>query len=121
MQNTRVYIPPQAANTSTTTTLIDPTVTAVTGPTGWTCTQPYLLIRHIRAVNTSTTTPYTVTCFYGTANTLAAIWSAASVAASSYIDWVGEIKLTGGSTKLYGGASNAAIYFNFDDAEAGLS
>lgn len=120
MQNKRIYIPPVAANTTTTTVIIDPTITAVTGPTGWTATQPYLLIRHIRAVNTSTSTQYTVTMFYGTANTLAAIWSAAPVAASSYIDWVGEIRLDGGVTKLYGGASNAAIYWNFDDAEAGF-
>ncbi len=34
MQNRRIYLPPQAANTSTTTVLIDPTITSTTGSTG---------------------------------------------------------------------------------------
>jgi hypothetical protein len=124
VQNTRLQIPAVVANVTLTTLLLNPFITALTGPTGFVATQPYILVRHIRAVNTSTTTQYTVTCFYGTANTLAAIWSAAPVAASSYIDWYGELKLTGTSTSagflLWGGASNAAIYFNFDDAEIGF-
>jgi len=125
MQNARITILPQAANTSTTTLLLDPFITALTGPTGFTFNQLYVLLRHIRAVNTSNSTQYTVTMFYGNANSLAAIWSAAPVAASSYLDWYGELKLTGTSASagfglLWGGASNAAIYFNFDDAEVGM-
>ena len=117
MQNRRIYIPPQAANVTTTTVLIDPTITSTAGSTGLgTIPQPYVLIRHIRVVNTSAT-PYTVTMFYGTANTLAAIWSAAQVVGNGWLDWTGELRLDGSATKLYGGASNAAIWFNFDDAE----
>ena len=121
MQNRRIYLPPQAANTTTTTVLIDPTITSTAGSTGLgTIPQVYILLRHIRAVNTSAT-PYTVTMFYGTANTLAAIWSAAQVAGNSYLDWYGELRIDGGATKLYGGASNAAVYYNFDDAEIGVA
>ena len=105
MQNRRLYIPPQAANTTTTTVLIDPTITSTAGSTGLgTIPQVYVLLRHIRAVNTSAT-PYTVTMFYGTANTLAAIWSAASVPGNGFLDWYGELRIDGGATKLYGGAS----------------
>jgi len=120
MQNKRLFIPPVVANVTTTTVLIDTTITAVTGPTGFTATQPYILLHHIRAVNTSNSTPYTVTMFYGTANTQVFAWSAVAVPASSYVDWFGEIRIDGGLTKLYGGASNAAIWFNFDDAEIGF-
>lgn len=120
MQNKRLFIPPVAANVTTTTLLIGGGMTTITGPTGFTATQYYILIRHIRAVNTSASTGYTVTMFYGTASTLAAIWSATPVAAASYLDWYGEIRLDGGVTSLWGGASNAAVFYNFDDAEIGF-
>jgi hypothetical protein len=120
-QNKRLFIPPQVANVTTTTLLIGGAMTTISGPTGFTATQWYILLRHIRAVNTSAT-QYTVTMFYGSVNTLAAIWSATPVAGNSYIDWFGELRIdgTGSTINLWGGASNAAIYFNFDDAEIGF-
>ena len=121
MQNKRLFIPPVAANVTTTTLLIGGAMTTITGPTGFTATQYYILIRHIRAVNTVTGAA-TVTMFYGSSNTLAAIWATTPVAGFSYLDWYGEIRIegTGSTVNLWGGASAATVFFNFDDAEIGF-
>ena len=49
--NKIINIPPVALTTTLTTNILNPNITSVAGPVGFTMTQPYLLLRHIRIVN----------------------------------------------------------------------
>ena len=42
---------PVAMSSTLTTNILNPNVTSVAGPVGFTMTQPYLILRHIRIVN----------------------------------------------------------------------
>ena len=120
MQNRRLFITPVVATTTLTTVLVDPTITSTAGSTGLgTIPQPYVLIRHVRVINTAGAGS-TVTMAYGATSGLFFAWNAMPVAANSYIDWFGEIRLDGGVTKLYGGCSAITNWFNFDDCEIGF-
>jgi len=121
MQNRRLFITPVVATATLTTVLVDPTITSTAGSTGLgTIPQPYVLIRHIRVVNVAASGS-TVTMAYGATNALFFAWNVSPVAANSYLDWFGEIRLDGGATKLYGGCSAITNWFNFDDAEIGFA
>jgi hypothetical protein len=120
MQNRRLFIAPIVATVTLTTTLLDPTITSTAGSAGLgTIPQPYVLIRHVRIINTAGSSS-AVTMAYGATSGLFFAWNAAVVAANLYLDWYGEIRLDGGVTKLYGGASAITNWFNFDDAEIGF-
>jgi hypothetical protein len=53
MQNKKINFGPVELTTTLTTNILNPAVTALTGPVGITLTQPYILIDHIRIVNKS--------------------------------------------------------------------
>ena len=42
---------PVALTTTLTTNILNPNVTSLAGPVGFTMTQPYIILRHIRIVN----------------------------------------------------------------------
>lgn len=46
-------IPPISLTTTTTTNLLNCNITSLAGPVGFTMTQPYIIIRHIRLINRS--------------------------------------------------------------------
>jgi hypothetical protein len=130
MQNKRINIPPIALTGTLATTLINSFITTLTGcaPAGL-MTQPYILIRHIRIVNT-TAGALAVSLFHGAAAAAAAgtefAFSAVSVPAFSYVDWYGELRLDGGNgtttaTCLCGGSTTTGLSMIVDNAEIGLS
>ena|ERR1019366_2794293 len=120
MQNRRLYISPVVATITLTTVLVDPTITSTAGSSGLgTIPQPYVLIRHVRLINTAAAQS-TVTMAYGGSSGSFFAWNASPVAANGFLDWFGEIRLDGGVTKLYGGASAITNWFNYDDCEIGF-
>jgi len=126
MQNKRLSIPPIALTTTNATTLLEPGTTAESGNTGYTATKAYILVRHMRAVNT-TSGALTLSLYKGAAASAVAgtefAWNATSVPANSYLDWVGELRLDGTTTAsaICGGASATGMTLNIDNAEIGFA
>jgi hypothetical protein len=50
-QNKKFNFGPVAMSATLTTNILNPAVTSLVGPVGFTMTQPYLIINHIRIVN----------------------------------------------------------------------
>ena len=113
---------PVALSNTITTNILNPAVTSLAGPIGFTMTQPYLIIKHIRVVNK---TAGAVTCSFwlgatgGNAAGSEVIGIALSVAANSYIDWYGLLRLDAADF-LVGGASAATSLSIEGEGEIGL-
>jgi hypothetical protein len=105
--NKIVNIPPVALTTVLTTNILNPAVTSLAGPVGFTMTQPYLLLRHIRILN-KTASAATFSLWKGaTGGNVAGteiIGTGLSVAANSYYDWYGAMRVD--STDFIVGGSN---------------
>src|SRR5258706_12812312 len=95
MQNRPLRFGPVALSNTLTTNILNCNVTSLAGPVGFTLTQPYLLITHMRAVN-KTGSPVTVSLWIGATGGNAAgtgvAWQATSIPAKSYIDWYGRLR-----------------------------
>ena len=102
--------------------LVNPNVTSIAGPVGFTMTQPYVLIRHIRILNT-TASAITTSLFVGaTAGSAAGteiFGSAISVPANSFLDWYGLLRLDAADF-LTSTASGAGLTFDAE-GEVGIS
>jgi hypothetical protein len=125
MQNKRLFIPPIALTGTLATTLVEAGTTAESGNTGYVAAKAYILIRHMRVINT-TAGPLAVSLFVGAAAAALAgtefHWSAAVVAANSYLDWYGELKLDATTPKaLTGGSTTTGLTLNCDNAEIGFA
>ena len=87
---------PVALTATLTTNILNPTITSLAGVVGFTMTQPYLLLKHIRIVNK---TAGAITCSFWLGATGAnvagteVIGQALSVAANSFVDWYGLLRL----------------------------
>ena len=83
---------PVALTTLLTTNVLNPNITSVAGPVGFTMNQPYIILRHIRVVN-KTVSAATVSLWLGaTGGNVAGtevIWQATSCPANSFLDWYG--------------------------------
>src|SRR5207248_7682823 len=94
--NKTIRFGPVALSNTLTTNILNPNVTSLAGPVGFTMTQPYLVIRHIRIVN-KTGSAATVSLWLGATGANAAgtevIAQATSVAANSALDWYGSLRL----------------------------
>ena len=105
--NKIINIPPVALTTTLTTNILNCNITSVAGPVGFTMTQPYLLLRHIRIVN-KTAGAATFSLWKGATGANAAgteiIGTALSVAANSSYDWYGMMRCD--STDFIVGGSN---------------
>ena len=78
------------------TTILNCAVSAMTGPTGITLGQPYLIIRHIRIVNktaSATTFSLYIGAGGGSAGGTEFMGTALSVPANSAYDWYGLLRL----------------------------
>src|SRR5258706_12291339 len=88
MQNRPLRFGPVALSNTLTTNILNCNVTSLAGPVGFTLTQPYLLITHMRAVN-KTGSPVTVSLWIGATGGKAAgtevAWPAPPIPAKSYI------------------------------------
>jgi hypothetical protein len=121
--NKRLNIEPVALTTSA-ANLLNPAITSLSGPIGYTQTQPYLLIRHIRAVNKSGSAATVSTYKGATAGSAAGTeyaFNAVSIPANSYVDWYGEMRLDSGDFFTGLASAATAITLNFDNAEIGIA
>ena len=113
---------PVAMSATLTTNIINPTVTSLSGPVGFTMTQPYLIIRHIRIVN-KTAGAVTFSLWLGATGGNAAgtevVGIGLSVAANSSYDWYGLMRLDVADF-LVGGASAATSLSIQGEGEIGL-
>jgi hypothetical protein len=121
-QNKKLNIQPVALTTSA-ADYLNSTITTLTGGVGWVATQPYILLRHVRAINTGAV-PATVSVFKGASGGSAAgteyMWSAKVIPANDSVEWYGEMRLDSADF-LSGLASAANVTLNFDSAEVGFS
>jgi len=114
---------PVAMSATLTTNILNPNVTSLAGPVGFTLTQPYLIIRHIRIVN-KTAGAVTFSLYLGatggnTAGT-EVVGTALSVPANSAFDWYGQMRLDAADF-LVGGASAATSLTIQGEGEVGVS
>jgi hypothetical protein len=122
--NKKINIPSVALTTALTTNILNPAVTSMGGPVGVTIAQPYLLIRHIRVSN-KTGSAATFSLWKGATGANAAgtefMGTAQSVAANSYVDWFGELRLDAADFLVGGAGTTTALTISFDNAEVGIA
>ena len=111
-----------ALTTTLTTNIVNCTVTSLAGPIGFTMTQPYLILRHIRIVN-KTGTAATFSFWLGLtgANTAGTevIGQGLSVPANSAYDWPGLLRLDAADFLVGGSGTATALSFE-GEGEIGL-
>lgn len=115
MQARKLNIPPIAVPAAI-GNLLNCGITSLAGPVGMTVTQPYLLLTHIRATNT-TGAAITLKCFKGATGAQAAgtEWgfNNVSIPANSYLDWYGSARFDSPDF-LTGVGSGAGITLNVE-------
>lgn len=120
--NKLIRFGPVALTTTLTTNIVNPNITSLAGPVGYTQTQPYLIIRHVRISN-KTASAATFTLYIGAtgANTAGTefIGTALSVAANSAFDWYGAVRLDAADF-LVGGSGTATALTLEAEGEIGL-
>ena len=113
---------PVALTTTLTTNIIAPAASGGSA-VGYTATATYILIRHIRIVN-KTTSAATFSLWKGAtgANTAGTevVGNALSVAANSAFDWYGQMRLEGSGGFLVGGAGTTTALTFTAEGELGL-
>lgn len=122
MQNKPVRFGPIALTTAI-ANLINTAITSLAGPVGYTQTQPYVLITHIRLVN-KTGGAVTVSLYVGATGASAAgtefLGTALSIAANTPYDWFGRLRLD--STDFLTGLASANTSITMEaEGEIGLS
>jgi len=114
---------PVALTTTLTTNILNPNVTSLAGPVGFTMTQPYILLRHIRIVN-KTASVVTFSLWIGTTGANAAgtefMGQATSVAPNFYVEWYGLLRLDAADF-LVGGSGTATALSIEGEGEIGVS
>lgn len=120
-ENKKIRFGPVALTTTLTTNIVNCTVTSLAGPTGFTMTQPYVLINHIHIVS-KTTANATVSMWIGATGANAAgteFLNGLTVAPNSVYDWYGELRLDAADYLV--GGSNTATALTFEaEGEIGL-
>lgn len=113
---------PVALSATLTTNIISPAA-AGAGATGYTATATYIILRHIRIVN-KTAGAVTFSLYKGATGANAAgtefMGLGTSVAANSYVDWYGALRLEGTNGFLVGGASAGTSLTLNAEGEVGL-
>lgn len=114
-----VFVPAAAGN------ILNCNITSLAGPVGFAATQPYLIIKHIRAMNIDIAAPHTVRLFKGlTAGSVAGTefaWGGgAQIAAMQWLDWFGQTRFD--AADFLSGIADVAskIVLNID-AEIGFA
>ena len=103
--------------------LLNPNVTAVTGPVGFTMTQPYLIIKHVRITNNDSAS-HTVSFWKGATGAHAGgtevFFANYALAAGAYQDWYGQMRVD--SADFITGSADASqkVTITFD-CEIGVS
>jgi len=114
---------PVALTTTLTTNILNPAVTSVAGTVGFTMTQPYVILRHIRIVN-KTASPATFSLWKGATGANSAgtevVGQGTTVAANSYFDWYGIMRFDAADF-LVGGSGTATALSIQGEGEIGVS
>jgi hypothetical protein len=114
---------PVALSSTLTTNILNPNITSVAGPVGFTMTQPYIILRHIRIVN-KTSSAATFSLYLGATGANAAgtevVGTGLSVAANSAYDWYGYLRIDAADF-LVGGAGTATALTLTGEGEIGVS
>lgn len=114
---------PVALTTTLTTNILNPNVTSLAGPVGFTLSQPYIVLRHIRIVN-KTTSAATFSLWLGATGGNSAgtevIGIGLSVPANSAYDWYGLMRIDAADF-LVGGSGTATALSIQGEGEIGLS
>jgi hypothetical protein len=121
--NKIVRFGPVAMILTTPTNIINTAITSLAGPVGYTQTQPYAIVRHIRLVN-KTAGAVTFSMFVGATGGSAAgtefMGLGNSIAANSYLDWYGQLRLDSGD--FLTGFANTATALTFQaEGEIGIA
>lgn len=124
MANNRVWgFGPVAMSSTLTTNIMNGNITSLAGPVGFTATQPYIVLRHIRIVN-KTSGAVTFSLWKGATGANAAgteiVGIGLSVAANSSYDWYGMMRFDSADF-LVGGASAATSLSIQGAGEIGFS
>jgi hypothetical protein len=113
---------PVAMSATLTTNILNCDVTSLSGPVGFTMTQPYMIIRHIRVVN-KTAGAVSFSLWLGATGGNSAgtevVGTALSVAANSAYDWYGQMRMDVADF-LVGGASAGTSLTISGEGEIGL-
>lgn len=123
MQNRALRVGPVAMSATLSTTILNTAIGSLSGPTGYTQTQPYAILTHIRIVN-KTAGPVSASLYIGASGASAAgtefAFNAYSVPANSYVDWYGRVRLE--STDYLTGGASAGTSLTFEaEGEIGLT
>lgn len=123
MQNRPLRVGPVAMSVTLTTNILNTGITSLSGPIGYTQTQPYALLTHIRLVN-KTATSATASLWLGAtgANTAGTefAFNAYPIPGNSYVDWYGRLRME--STDFLVGGSGTATAITFQaEGEIGLT
>lgn len=114
---------PVALTTTLTTNILNPNITSVAGPVGFTMTQPYIVLKHVRVVN-KTAGAVTFSLWKGaTAGNVAGtevIGQGTSIPANSYVDWYGIMRFDAADF-LVGGSNTATALSIMGEGEIGVS
>lgn len=114
---------PVALTTTMTTNILNPNITSLAGPVGFTATQPYIILRHIRIVN-KTGSAATFSLWKGATGANAAgtevVGQGYSVAANSAFDWYGIMRFDAADF-LVGGAGTTTALSIQGEGEIGMS
>jgi hypothetical protein len=113
---------PVALTTTLTTNIIAPAAAGASA-VGYTATATYIVLRHIRIVN-KTASPATFSLYKGATGANAAgtefMGLGSSVAANSFVEWFGALRLEGTNGFLVGGASALTTLTLNAEGELGL-
>ncbi len=113
---------PVALTNTLTTNILNCNVTSLSGPVGFTMTQPYMVIKHIRVVNK---TAGAITCSFwlgatgGNVAGTEVIGTGLSVAANSFVDWFGLLRLDAADFLVGGASANTSLTIQ-GEGEIGL-
>lgn len=122
-QNKIINIEPIALTATLTTNILNFAITSLSGPVGFTMTQPYVVLKHIRILN-KTSGAVTFSLYKGATGANAAgsevVGIGQSVAANSAYDWYGIMRFDSGDF-LVGGASAATSLTLQAEGEIGIS
>lgn len=122
MQNKPVRFGPVALTTSI-ANIVNPTITSLAGPIGYTQTQPYVLITHIRLVNKTGGT-VTVSFYIGASGGSAAgtefLGTALAIPANTPYDCYGRLRLDAADFLTGLASANTSITFEAE-GEIGLA
>lgn len=123
MQNRPLRVGPVALTATLGTNILNTSLSALAGPTGYTQTQPYAILTHIRIVNKSAVSANASLFIGATAGTAAGSefgFSAYPIPGNSYVDWYGRLRLES-TDFLTGGASSVTALTFEAEGEIGLT